>query len=118
MLDLCVVVSIRGRETRCALVTGVQTCALPIYWHRPRLHRRSSSSTVATPVPVRTGGCDALPRELRSAGSPTGHRRRPAAANPFPAPAPPPAVAAASGSSVQAIAFATSIGDHAEHARA
>src|SRR3546814_8961018 len=24
-------VSIRGRHTRCALVTGVQTCALPIY---------------------------------------------------------------------------------------
>src|SRR3546814_340391 len=25
--------SIRRRHTRCSLVTGVQTCALPIYWH-------------------------------------------------------------------------------------
>src|SRR3546814_7388457 len=34
--------SSRMRHTRCALVTGVQTCALPIYWvtavFRPRLH--------------------------------------------------------------------------------
>src|SRR3546814_9615001 len=32
---LCVVFfffSSRRRHTRCALVTGVQTCALPIYW--------------------------------------------------------------------------------------
>src|SRR3546814_4136982 len=33
---LCLVVffffSSRRRHTRCALVTGVQTCALPIYW--------------------------------------------------------------------------------------
>src|SRR3546814_12615673 len=30
--------SSRRRHTRCALVTGVQTCALPIYWSRIR-HR-------------------------------------------------------------------------------
>src|SRR3546814_9640152 len=30
MLFLCVVFSSRRRHTRCALVTGVQTCALPI----------------------------------------------------------------------------------------
>src|SRR3546814_3831145 len=28
-------VSSRRRHTRCALVTGVQTCALPIYWKFP-----------------------------------------------------------------------------------
>src|SRR3546814_3523702 len=28
--------SSRGRHTRCALVTGVQTCALPIYVRQPR----------------------------------------------------------------------------------
>src|SRR3546814_13939092 len=28
--------SSRRRHTRCALVTGVQTCALPIYWTVPR----------------------------------------------------------------------------------
>src|SRR3546814_2430819 len=31
LLVIAVVVSSRRRETRCALVTGVQTCALPIY---------------------------------------------------------------------------------------
>src|SRR3546814_7676225 len=30
MCSLCFFVSIRRRHTRCALVTGVQTCALPI----------------------------------------------------------------------------------------
>src|SRR3546814_18129768 len=30
----CVVVSSRRRHTRCALVTGVQTCALPIWLER------------------------------------------------------------------------------------
>src|SRR3546814_2277999 len=29
--------SSRRRHTRCALVTGVQTCALPIFWRRCRL---------------------------------------------------------------------------------
>src|SRR3546814_10011299 len=31
MLICCFVFSSRRRHTRCALVTGVQTCALPIY---------------------------------------------------------------------------------------
>src|SRR3546814_5064231 len=31
--------SSRRRHTRCALVTGVQTCALPISWHRALQHR-------------------------------------------------------------------------------
>src|SRR3546814_2207881 len=30
---LCFFFSSRRRHTRCALVTGVQTCALPIYWN-------------------------------------------------------------------------------------
>src|SRR3546814_3399382 len=29
---ICVFFSGRRRHTRCALVTGVQTCALPIFW--------------------------------------------------------------------------------------
>src|SRR3546814_19092039 len=29
---MCFFLSSRRRHTRCALVTGVQTCALPIYW--------------------------------------------------------------------------------------
>src|SRR3546814_9663462 len=32
--------SSRRRHTRCALVTGVQTCALPIYCHDIRLNRK------------------------------------------------------------------------------
>src|SRR3546814_5329270 len=36
-LDLCLFFfSSRRRQTRCALVTGVQTCALPIYTNRAR----------------------------------------------------------------------------------
>src|SRR3546814_1486957 len=30
---VCVFFSSRRRHTRCALVTGVQTCALPIWWY-------------------------------------------------------------------------------------
>src|SRR3546814_3661165 len=44
MLVLC---SIRRRHTRCALLTGVQTCALPISGSSPRCARcpRTSSRT-------------------------------------------------------------------------
>src|SRR3546814_8063105 len=34
----CFFFSSRRRHTRCALVTGVQTCALPICYHDARLH--------------------------------------------------------------------------------
>src|SRR3546814_2528318 len=44
--------SSRRRHTRCALVTGVQTCALPIY-----LLRNVNRNVLATP-------CLALPRTL------------------------------------------------------
>src|SRR3546814_8390596 len=39
-LLLCFFFSSRRRHTRCALVTGVQTCALPIYPRRPPARRR------------------------------------------------------------------------------
>src|SRR3546814_1060735 len=32
MMLVCFFFSSRRRHTRCALVTGVQTCALPIFW--------------------------------------------------------------------------------------
>src|SRR3546814_6998707 len=45
MFILCFVVffffSSRRRHTRCALVTGVQTCALPIYWQEPDQIKRT-----------------------------------------------------------------------------
>src|SRR3546814_6417208 len=49
---ICVVVffSSRGRHTSCALVTGVQTCALPIYWPTP-LTRRGTGLAVAVGEP-------------------------------------------------------------------
>src|SRR3546814_11765807 len=50
--------SSRRRHTRCALVTGVQTCALPIssaagWSRRRRLDRRSVRGSWPTPCPVR-----------------------------------------------------------------
>src|SRR3546814_1130406 len=36
--------SSRRRHTRCALVTGVQTCALPICWHIPPPHPPSAEN--------------------------------------------------------------------------
>src|SRR3546814_1269550 len=40
---MCFLFSSRRRHTRCALVTGVQTCALPICIPVPRTHRRPKS---------------------------------------------------------------------------
>src|SRR3546814_2351500 len=42
--------SSRRRHTRCALVTGVQTCALPIWAQGPCLVHHSSSSPWPHPV--------------------------------------------------------------------
>src|SRR3546814_3195367 len=50
----------RGRHTRCALVTGVQTCALPIYI--PSHHRKHASSILVTEGPA----CPRLQREARA----------------------------------------------------
>src|SRR3546814_15891409 len=81
--------SSRRRHTRCALVTGVQTCALPIYFSRARfavsfaavstprsavISRSSSSSRVAassrrltnSPVMPSTSRRDDLDRPSRS----------------------------------------------------
>src|SRR3546814_6232273 len=47
------VVSIRRRYTRCALVTGVQTCALPIWrrdMRRERIERASLYSEVTSRI--------------------------------------------------------------------
>src|SRR3546814_6068179 len=49
--------SSRRRHTRCALVTGVQTCALPIWCHRLRndLSTGAASPVVASRSPRETG---------------------------------------------------------------
>src|SRR3546814_10919539 len=41
--------SCRTRHTRCALVTGVQTCALPIYLIRPSATTSSTTSVMLLP---------------------------------------------------------------------
>src|SRR3546814_3968995 len=57
--------SSRRRHTRCALVTGVQTCALPIWSRRPD----GGSDLYRSPVPVRGLGRsgDQPPRDRREA---------------------------------------------------
>src|SRR3546814_524463 len=53
--------SSRRRHTRCALVTGVQTCALPIYWREEGQVRDDLLSRIARPV-------DQLDPELLQSG--------------------------------------------------
>src|SRR3546814_8617280 len=62
--------SSRRRHTRCALVTGVQTCALPIYvaddrWRSP--HAQLSRRPVRGP-----GGAEGLPGQVRLRPGPAG----------------------------------------------
>src|SRR3546814_3011178 len=47
---LCFVFSSRRRHTRCALVTGVQTCALPIYELAWVVSATLLTSTASTPL--------------------------------------------------------------------
>src|SRR3546814_20556267 len=67
-------VSGRRRNTICALVTGVQTCALPIFGRSPlprrppRRPRRGSARTVTAPPP--------LPRWAAGASRPASTRRQ------------------------------------------
>src|SRR3546814_3902112 len=53
--------SSRRRHTRCALVTGVQTCALPIYDSIGVATDRSSQSLPAAPHPVQCGSAANIP---------------------------------------------------------
>src|SRR3546814_887252 len=68
--------SSRRRHTRCALVTGVQTCALPIWFltaRNPKLHNRrcavSSNRAGADPPGVAANHCGTKFRKL------LGHQR-------------------------------------------
>src|SRR3546814_1272085 len=57
--------SSRRRHTRCALVTGVQTCALPILVHVPRARRRPVGRHLSGRHPVAAG-----PRAARAVAGP------------------------------------------------
>src|SRR3546814_2190902 len=71
----CFFFSSRRRHTRCALVTGVQTCALPIYW-RLGLLLIALIAVFAARVPgvepVRIGG--AVGRSFRGTSGQSGIR--------------------------------------------
>src|SRR3546814_8528381 len=58
--------SSRRRHTRCALVTGVQTCALPIF-HRPSPSAAYWGDVEALRTVLRRDGPDALPDALAAA---------------------------------------------------
>src|SRR3546814_12848284 len=64
----CFVFSSRRRHTRCALVTGVQTCALPIFAggvdHDPGLPRATSAASAW--FRARPGSCARRPNRPRS----------------------------------------------------
>src|SRR3546814_8144028 len=49
-------VSSRRRHTRCALVTGVQTCALPIFQDPESENRKRARLVVSSAVPRRPAG--------------------------------------------------------------
>src|SRR3546814_1453137 len=69
MLFLCFVFffSSRRRHTRCALVTGVQTCALPISWYADRgIEEIERYTPHAVTVP---GAIDAWSQLLRDHGT-------------------------------------------------
>src|SRR3546814_4082241 len=51
----CFVFSSRRRHTRCALVAGVQTCALPIYLNRFSTTEYSTRSSAAAGCAARGG---------------------------------------------------------------
>src|SRR3546814_10710807 len=53
---MCFFFSSRRRHTICALVTGVQTCALPIYDDLPQL--KAISSEALRGLALRDGGMD------------------------------------------------------------
>src|SRR3546814_7220375 len=57
-VDVCLVFffSSRRRHTRCALVTGVQTCALPIYLGTAAIASTVGAKTLGTPIIVGLNG--------------------------------------------------------------
>src|SRR3546814_8057353 len=58
----------RSRHTRCALVTGVQTCALPIFHRRHASLRNGGDGTAPEPFTTARGHCDLRPSPDQSTG--------------------------------------------------
>src|SRR3546814_15707385 len=57
MISVIFFFSSRRRNTRCALVTGVQTCALPIYRRRGKGTGTGDAAGAAARCQGRGGGC-------------------------------------------------------------
>src|SRR3546814_1683982 len=78
--SLCVVCffSSRRRHTRCALVTGVQTCALPISGPRARGGGRAGGSSAdrSDPVTLKAGSSPSPAKREKVARSAGGGRER------------------------------------------
>src|SRR3546814_14833675 len=75
----CFFCSSRRRHTRCALVTGVQTCALPIWTAgrtRPRLRRRAPAQHLREPGANGTRHPHLTPAPRMLAGKPACISRR------------------------------------------
>src|SRR3546814_8817834 len=66
ILYVCVVVffSSRRRHTRCALVTGVQTCALPISGGRPPVRIRDLPIIIIPILPLGPRGASHMPNSI------------------------------------------------------
>src|SRR3546814_4926859 len=58
---MCFFFSSRRRHTRCALVTGVQTCALPIFSNEDGFRIQFTSDSISP--------CEELPRNWRDCSS-------------------------------------------------
>src|SRR3546814_7462453 len=62
-MSFCFFFSSRRRHTRCALVTGVQTCALPIYAIAPRARTAMTADVFGDAPELGEGQVDALSPE-------------------------------------------------------
>src|SRR3546814_19189854 len=70
MITIIVFFSSRRRHTRCSLVTGVQTCALPICFHQiagPVVDAEAEPEAAGAAVPVRAGKAGARRHEDKAA---------------------------------------------------
>src|SRR3546814_2841063 len=76
--------SSRRRHTRCALVTGVQTCALPIYLAALAMHAVLDGLTLHELVACAIGGEERVERSGAGAGQPHGIRAETPPRRPMP----------------------------------
>src|SRR3546814_4844433 len=79
----CLFFSSRRRHTRCALVTGVQTCALPICRKHPRLRRNRRKGSAMFPRAIYSCCCSHRRVGRRFVPTPKMGGRRPCGSRAF-----------------------------------